>query len=162
MVLLLSSTARSAARTLRPATLRSTRALSTTSTHASSPSSTSALRAAASASSRLAGGLPTSPMLRSNLGLGPSTTIRTLTGKREKVKVLLVLYDGGHHAEERKKKKWRQRGGELGKLSELWWSCSVRAVKNCGVKPAEKAAAAGKMQIPVLIHDGNCFAKQIR
>lgn len=26
--------------------------------------------------------------------------IRTLTGKREKVKVLLVLYDGGKHAEQ--------------------------------------------------------------
>jgi hypothetical protein len=33
--------------------------------------------------------------LRHNLG-----SIRTLTGKREKVKVLLVLYDGKKHAEE--------------------------------------------------------------
>jgi formate dehydrogenase len=33
--------------------------------------------------------------LRHNLG-----SIRTLTGKREKVKVLLVLYDGKNHAEE--------------------------------------------------------------
>lgn len=33
--------------------------------------------------------------------LGPSTTIRSLTGfPREKVKVLMVLYDGGKHAEE--------------------------------------------------------------
>jgi formate dehydrogenase len=32
---------------------------------------------------------------RNNLGC-----IRTLTGKREKVKVLLVLYDGKQHAEE--------------------------------------------------------------
>lgn len=33
--------------------------------------------------------------------LGPSTAIRSLTsGKREKVKVLLVLYDGGQHAKD--------------------------------------------------------------
>lgn len=30
----------------------------------------------------------------------PFGSIRTLTDKREKVKVLLVLYDGGKHAEE--------------------------------------------------------------
>ena len=40
-------------------------------------------------SGRLRGGLP-----------GPGTSIRMLTGAREKVKVLLVLYDGGQHAKD--------------------------------------------------------------
>jgi formate dehydrogenase len=42
------------------------------------------------------GALPLAPR-HSNNHIG---SIRTLTGKREKVKVLLVLYDGKKHAEE--------------------------------------------------------------
>lgn len=63
-----------------------------------SPSSSTLLRSSTAASRRGAAAvLP--PHLTTKLG--PSTTIRSLTGvPREKVKVLLVLYDGGKHAEE--------------------------------------------------------------
>ena|SRR3569833_1277661 len=38
------------------------------------------------------------PALNRRSNLGPSWSIRMLTSQREKVKVLLVLYDGGQHA----------------------------------------------------------------
>lgn len=59
--------------------------------------SSSASSSTAGLASRRAAVLP--PNLTTKLG--PSTTTRSLTGfPREKVKVLMVLYDGGKHAEE--------------------------------------------------------------
>lgn len=64
-----------------------------------SPSSSSTLLRSSSAASRRGAAAVLPPHLTTKLG--PSTTIRSLTGfPREKVKVLLVLYDGGKHAEE--------------------------------------------------------------
>jgi formate dehydrogenase len=57
------------------------------------PAFTSAARPTPSSSRILSAGALS--LRRNNLG-----SIRTLTDKREKVKVLLVLYDGKKHAEE--------------------------------------------------------------
>jgi len=58
---------------------------------------------------------------------GPGTSIRMLTGAREKVKVLLVLYDGGQHAKDvscvllsfprRSKAPYKRRGRRVGRSS---------------------------------------------
>lgn len=82
--------ARSFQRCARPV---SSRAFSTSFARSPRPST---VRSAVS--SRSAGGPSLSLPPRS--AFGTPSSIRLLTGKREKVKVLLVLYDGGEHAKQ--------------------------------------------------------------
>lgn len=104
--MVLGSLSRPLARYTGPLASRSTRGIHTVVSPAASTlrSSTASSRAAGLVGSRHgavnAAALPvSSASCRSKLG--PSTTIRSLTGfPREKVKVLMVLYDGGKHAEE--------------------------------------------------------------
>ncbi|KAK7911350.1 Formate dehydrogenase [Apiospora marii] len=90
--------ARSVQRTLRPVSA-SARALSTSSSAFTSRAST-ASRAGLTSRPALAPKSSAPLSLPSRNPFGAPASIRSLTGQREKVKVLLVLYDGGKHAEE--------------------------------------------------------------
>ncbi|KAK8058306.1 formate dehydrogenase protein [Apiospora phragmitis] len=90
--------ARSVQRTLRPVSA-SARALSTSSSAFTSRASTTC-RAGLTSRPALAPKSSTPLSLPSRNPFGAPASIRSLTGQREKVKVLLVLYDGGKHAEE--------------------------------------------------------------
>lgn len=90
--------ARSLHRSLRPVSA-SARALSTSSSAFTSRASTTC-RAGLTSRPALAPKSSTSLSLSSRSPFGAPASIRSLTGQREKVKVLLVLYDGGKHAEE--------------------------------------------------------------
>ena len=90
--------ARSLQRSLRPVSA-SARALSTSSTAFTSRASTTC-RAGVTSRPALAPKSSTPLSLPSRNPFGAPASIRSLTGQREKVKVLLVLYDGGKHAEE--------------------------------------------------------------
>lgn len=90
--------ARSVQRTLRPVSA-SARALSTSSSAFTSRASTTS-RAGLTSRPALAHKSSAPFSLPSRNPFGAHASIRSLTGQREKVKVLLVLYDGGKHAEE--------------------------------------------------------------
>ena len=90
--------ARSVQRTLRPVSA-SARALSTSSSAFTSRASTTC-RAGLASRPALAPKSSAPISLPSRNPFGAPASIRSLTGQREKVKVLLVLYDGGKHAEE--------------------------------------------------------------
>lgn len=92
-MVLLASSSRSLARSLGPAASR-LRAF-----HSSSSASRPSLSAAAQAALRSQTAAARAP--RPFLGSAMSkTSVRMLTTQREKVKVLLVLYDGGQHAKD--------------------------------------------------------------
>lgn len=100
--MVLSSLSRPLARSVGPIASR-TRGLHTIVSPAAGSLRASTSRAVAGVASRQGVAsralLPTSSTASCRSNLGPSTTIRSLTGaSREKVKVLLVLYDGGQHA----------------------------------------------------------------
>lgn len=104
--MVLSSLSRPLARSVGPLASLSTRGLSTVVPPAASSLRSSTSRAAGLVGSRqgaanAAAPLPGLSSTTCRSKLGPSTMIRSLTGlPREKVKVLMVLYDGGKHAEE--------------------------------------------------------------
>lgn len=104
--MVLSSLSRPLARSVGPLASRGTRGISTVLSPAASSLRSSTSRATGLVGSRLgaagtAAAAAAATPLASRSKLGPSTTIRLLTGfPREKVKVLMVLYDGGKHAEE--------------------------------------------------------------
>ncbi|KAK8065352.1 formate dehydrogenase [Apiospora hydei] len=89
--------ARSVQRSLRPVSA-SARALSTSSAFISRASTS--CRAGVASRPALAPKSSAPLSLPSRNPFGAPASIRSLTGQREKVKVLLVLYDGGKHAEE--------------------------------------------------------------
>lgn len=103
--MVLSSLSRPLARSVGPLASRNTRGLSTVVSPAASSLRSTTSRATGLVGSRHGAAHTTAAAaaapFASRSKLGPSTTIRSLTGfPREKVKVLMVLYDGGKHAEE--------------------------------------------------------------
>lgn len=101
-MVLSSSLSRPLARSARSMAMSSSRGIHHVSAASAIASSNKLLRTPASSPAGLASRRAAAISPSTNRAkLGPSTTIRSLTGfPREKVKVLMVLYDGGKHAEE--------------------------------------------------------------
>lgn len=99
--MVLSSASRPLARSLGPIASRSRGLSSLASASAVSSLRNTASRSGGVTSRQAAANSPALPGSICRSKLGPLTSIRSLTGfPREKVKVLMVLYDGGKHAEE--------------------------------------------------------------
>lgn len=99
--MVLSSASRPLARSLGPIASRSRGLSSLASASAVSSLRNSSSRSGAVTSRQAAANSSALPGSICRSKLGPTMSIRSLTGfPREKVKVLMVLYDGGKHAEE--------------------------------------------------------------